>query len=241
MQLTIIGRGRLGRTLFQLLGARGASVRLVGRQAHLPPETDLVLLTVPDSAISEVVNAIPVGPIVVHTSGVQSLDVLQPHVRVGSFHPLMTFPGPEIAVPDLSRAYVAIDGDAAVRAMLTELAAMLGLNPVHVPGDRRLYHAAAVLAGNLSTVLLALSGQLLAEAGVEPRTAREMLAPLAFDSLRNAIADPSRALTGPLVRQDHQTMAMHHAALEHIDADAARELYSWFQQHGRDVVNDPHR
>ncbi len=214
MHIELVGPGRVGRTLAPRLQALGHAVHLRGRGEPIDGRADVVWLTVPDSAIAHVAPLVPSGPLVAHASGVSGLDVLAPHDRRASLHPLMSFPGPEIAEPDLAGVPAAVDAvHPADRAQMEALARALGLDPVHVPGDRRLYHAAAVIAGNLATVLLAEAGRVLTEAGVPAVTARRMLAPLAHASLEHAIADPRAALTGPVARGDTATLALHRDAL----------------------------
>ncbi|MEO0602892.1 MAG: DUF2520 domain-containing protein [Myxococcota bacterium] len=82
-----------------------------------------------------------------------------------------------------------------------------------VPGDRRLYHAAAVIAGNLVTVLLDEAATVLEHAGVPRATAFEVLQPLAARSVANAHQGIRRALTGPIARDDEETIEAHRRAL----------------------------
>jgi predicted short-subunit dehydrogenase-like oxidoreductase (DUF2520 family) len=131
----------------------------------------------------------------------------------------MTFAGgghvPAGEVP----AAVAGDPEAIVAA--TALAHALGWTPFEVPGDRRLYHAAAVMAGNFGTALLAEAAAVLGAAGVPRDRAPALLLPLALASLRNAAAlGPARALTGPVARGDEDVIAAHRDALKAAAPDA---------------------
>jgi predicted short-subunit dehydrogenase-like oxidoreductase (DUF2520 family) len=227
MRIGIVGPGRLGRSLEVLWSRAGHDVRLTGRDQPPWEDGDAWVLTVPDRALTPLAATLQgTRRPVLHCSGVSPLDVLAPLPRRGSFHPLMTFPGPEVALPDLDGVPAAVDGiDDGVVALATGLAEDLGMAPVRVAGDRRLYHGAAVMAGNFGTVLLAIAGRVLAEAGVEPAQARGMLAPLAIASIRNAVDDPAEALTGPLARGDHDVLDGHRAAL---DAHGLQDLVRWF-------------
>ncbi len=49
-----------------------------------------MLLAVPDAAIPEVAQQVPIGPWVAHVSGATSLTALDPHERRFSVHPLQT-------------------------------------------------------------------------------------------------------------------------------------------------------
>src|SRR5690606_24106560 len=137
---------------------------------------------------------------VLHCSGALPVDILRPHQPAGSLHPLMTFPGPALGLPALDGVPAAIDGDPEALAFATALVASLGMRPLRVTGDRRLYHAAAVIAGNFATVLLAHASEALAAAGVPADQAGEALLPLALESLRSAASDPAARLTGPVAR-----------------------------------------
>lgn len=212
-EVVLVGPGRLGRTMARALEQRGVQVRLVGRDQPVPP-SPLTWLTVPDRAVAEVAARVPAGGVVLHASGALDVTPLRPHRPAGSLHPLMTFPGPELAMPALEGLPAAVAGDDEALQAASALARTLGMTPFPVPGDRRLYHAAAVVAGNFSTVLLAVAAELLAAAGVPAGQAPALLLPLARASLENAArVGPARALTGPVARGDEEVLEAHRQAL----------------------------
>jgi len=233
--IAIVGPGRLGRSLEALLAERSFHVPLIGR-GGVVPQVEVVVLAVPDRALAAAAAALPLGPIVLHCSGAATVDVLAPHRPRGSWHPLMTFPGPEVALPDLEGVPAAVAGDPEAIGVATALTHCLGMAPLHVTGDRRLYHAAAVLAGNLATVLLAEAARALEAAGVEATEARQALYPLANQSLRNAIADPARALTGPVARGDLSTLDGHRDALRSAGLVDLVELVDLLQTRGSRLI-----
>lgn len=223
--LVIVGPGRLGRSLAILLERSGDwTVTLVGRGRPIP-DASPILLTVPDDRIAQVVPHLPAGPVVLHTSGATGLEVFQGRSPVGSFHPLMTFPGPERGLPSLQGVTAAVDGCPSALAIAERIACSLKMQPLRVTGDRRLYHAAAVMAGNFATVLLAEAARVLEKAGVPAEQCGEALAPLAVQSLRNAAHDPSGSLTGPAARGDYQTVDAHRLALAEFGLNEALDLY----------------
>lgn len=238
MQLTILGPGRLGRSLAVVAERAGHTVQLTRRP---DPDASIVLLCVPDGAIAEVAATLPRGKTVLHCSGTTPWTVLRPHRPAGSFHPLMTFPGPELGLPELTGVPAAIDGDPEARQIATELADSLGMRPIEVPGDRRLYHAAAVMAGNFATVLLAEASRALVAAGLDPAEAPSLLAPLALESLRNAAArGPAQTLTGPAARGDQATLEGHRTALEQAGLHDLVPLHRLLTEHaGRLVTEKP--
>lgn len=225
MDVVIVGAGRLGRSLHLLLPAAGVPTRLVGRGAPVPSDTDTILLCVPDSAVASVAAITPAGPVLLHCSGALDLEPLRPRSPVGSLHPLMTFPGPELGLPVLTGVPAAVAGDPEAVAVARALARRLGLVPFEVPGDRRLYHAAAVIAGNFATVLLGEAARVLEAAGVPPDQAVGALIPLAEQSVRNARQGAARALTGPVARGDEETLDRHRRALDEHGLHEIRELY----------------
>lgn len=223
MRIDVVGRGRFGRTIAPLLEAAGHDVRLRGRGEAV--EAPVVWLAVPDREIAGAAAAISPGPVVLHASGATEVDVLRPHRPAGSLHPLMTFPGPH-APPDLRGVPAAIAGDPEALDVAREIARSLGLDPFEVPGDRRLYHAAAVMAGNYATVLLAIASESLAAAGVPRERAAGILLPLALQSLRNAPPDPIAALTGPIARGDAAILEQHRTALREAGLDDIAETHA---------------
>lgn len=214
MKVGILGMGRLGSSLARLLTDAGHTVT-PWRRGDPWPRCDVAWITVSDGAIAEVARALPQGPVVLHASGACDLEVLAPHVLRGSLHPLQSFPGAQVAIPPTQGVPAAIAGTPETLPVVQQLAGDLGFRAVQVPGDRRLYHAAAVLAGNFSTVLLELGGQLLEQAGVDPAQAQQLLIPLMLASVEQAShVGPAAALTGPIARGDT------HVVKQHLDAIA---------------------
>ena len=167
-QILIIGPGRLGQCMARWLTAAGRSVRLIGKQETIPP-APITWLTVPDRAISQVAEQVPRGGVVLHASGATDLTPLQSHTKIGSLHPLMTFTGTEKRSDMPKRIPAAISGCETAKATARSLAQDLGFEVFDFEGDRRIYHAAAVLSGNFATILLANAATLLASQGIAER------------------------------------------------------------------------
>lgn len=218
-RLRVIGPGRAGGSLASALAAAGWSVDgLLGRHDDPAPAAagvDLLVLAVPDSAIAEVAARVAVGEAVVaHLAGSRALDVLAPHPRRASIHPLVSLPDPEVGARRLAEgAWFAVAGSTGSEQALAErVVADLGGRIVVVPDDQRAaYHAAACIASNH---LVALLGQVerVAAAGGVPL---EAYLALARDTVANVAAlGPRAALTGPAARGDEETLARHRAALD---------------------------
>ncbi|MGO8874112.1 MAG: DUF2520 domain-containing protein [Acidimicrobiales bacterium] len=211
----VIGPGRAGRSLMAALAAAGGyeSKGALGRGDPLvdaATDVDILVIATPDGEIARAAAAVePVETtVVVHLSGSMGLDVLAPHHHRASLHPLVPLPTPEVGARRLrSGVTFAVAGDPAVR----RLAEALGGRAIEVDdGARATYHAAATIAANHLVSLVGQVERVAAAAGL----------PLdAFAGLMRAATDdafalgPSRALTGPAVRGDWDTVDRHRRAL----------------------------
>ncbi len=208
-RLAIVGRGRLGTAL--ALALSGSEYRVIGPlgRGERLALTDAALLCVPDAEIERAAAAIEPGPLVGHCSGATSLDPLQPH-EAFSMHPLMTVT-PSGASFDGAGAAIA-GTTARARDFAADLAQALKMRPVAVADeDRVAYHAAASIASNFLITLEAAAESLAASAGVD----RAMLVPLVRAAVENwAALGPIEALTGPVARGDHETVARQRDAIE---------------------------
>lgn len=209
----IVGSGRAG-------GSFGRALTAVGWTCDHddPAQVDLVLLAVPDAAIAEVAASMPpTDAVVAHVSGACDLDVLAPHHRVGSIHPLMSLPDPATGSHRLlDDCTFAVDGD----PLMTSIVDDLGGRAIEVPGPKRaLYHATAAIAANHLTALCAQVETLADEVGV-PVDAYWRLMSTTLDNITEI--GPAAALTGPAARGDWDTIATHIAALP---TDEDRALY----------------
>ena len=105
----IVGPGRAGSALAAALADAGWRVDgPLGRDhdpAPSPPATRLVLLAVPDGAVAAVAASLAPGEAVVaHVAGSLGLDVLAPHQRVASVHPLVSLPDADARRPPAAPA-----------------------------------------------------------------------------------------------------------------------------------------
>jgi predicted short-subunit dehydrogenase-like oxidoreductase (DUF2520 family) len=196
-------------------------VRGFAEPTALIEEVELILLAVPDDALSSLAGGLRMysGQAMVHTSGALGADVLAPAMaagtQVGTFHPLVAFADTERAVAALRGATIAIEGDDQLLALLARMAEALGARPVRlVPGSKAAYHAAAVLAAGGFVALLDAIAELGRVAGLDEEGSLAVYGPLIEQTLGNARALGIRqALTGPIVRGDRGTLEAHLAAL----------------------------
>lgn len=198
----------------------------------VPDAVDGIVIAVPDGAIREVADRIAALPVpgsipVLHTSGSRSTDVLGAlAVRghpVGSAHPLAAIADPVSGAERLRGVAWGIEGTGSARALAETVVQACGGRMLSIaPGGKPLYHAAAVFASNYAVALLAVAERLMDAAGVPGGEARTALAGLARGAVENvALSGPAAALTGPVVRGDVETVALH---LERL-SEAERPLY----------------
>lgn len=241
--VTLIGLGRVGTTLALRIHESGGIIRTVISQnieqkqwlshrigqlflPEIPAEDSggIVLLTVPDDAIQLVCSALVAtradwhGWIFAHTSGLHTTHVLAEAAERGaetlSWHPLQTFP--DLHRPaTLSGVWFATEGTSEGCRIGFLMAEKLGGKAWKLAASQKaLYHAAASVGSNFVVALAHVAQSMLAELGIKPDAAREILTPLLTATCQN-LRDfpPKKVLTGPIVRGDAGTIRQHLDAL----------------------------
>jgi predicted short-subunit dehydrogenase-like oxidoreductase (DUF2520 family) len=208
---------------------------------------DLYVVSVPDSALPAVATDLGalisaqraggspgtdpgVSPVVLHTSGASSVDVLHSCADAGAatlaFHPLQTFSEPLTGSKRFVGAAVAVTPAAGPACSVGldagfSLASALGARAFLLADEKRvIYHAAACVASNYLVTLESCAQRLFVEAGMPEDEALVLFLPLvraALDNLANQ--GPLDALTGPLSRGDVTTISDHLEALSHSSPD----------------------
>jgi predicted short-subunit dehydrogenase-like oxidoreductase (DUF2520 family) len=237
-RIGVVGAGRVGAVLAAALRDRGHEIVAVAGESSasrtrietlLPGVTvakpsavsrscDLLLLTVPDDMLSNVVTmlsasgAIREGQYVVHTSGKHGLSVLAPAAELGAevlaMHPAMTFTGTDVDLGRLAGCVYGVTATLETHELARGLVEDLGGSIVWVPEDRRtLYHAGLAHGANHLVTLVTQAMDLLRASGASDPAAT--LRPLLGAALDNALAYGSAALTGPIVRGDVETVRAH--------------------------------
>jgi predicted short-subunit dehydrogenase-like oxidoreductase (DUF2520 family) len=258
LMVGVVGAGRVGAVLaaalrragHEVVAAAGESDASRARIAALLPGVpvlkptdvaracDLLLLTVPDDMLDNVVTtmadsgAIRAGQYVAHTSGRHGLAVLEPAREVGArvlaIHPAMTFTGTAVDLDRLSdgssgRTVFGLTAGAAERGLAESLVADLGGRPTWVPEEMRtLYHAGLAHGANHLVTLVTEAMEILSASGVSDPAAT--LRPLLTAALDNALEHGDAALTGPIVRGDVGTVRAH---LEDLRANAPQSVPSY--------------
>ena len=114
----------------------------------------------------------------------------------------------------------ALEGDAPACAALRTLAQAVGGRPFQLAaGGKPAYHAALSVASNYLVTLTAMAQELARQGGVPVELLTPLLGGLMRQTLENALAlGPQSALTGPIVRGDASTVALHLQAMDDAGA-----------------------
>ena len=213
------------RRLSRKVGAHAAHTR----SARL--DADVSWFCVPDSKIAEAAREHSDrewnGKIALHSSGVLTSDALEllrdRGASVASVHPLMTFV--RSSVPDLSGVTFAVEGDPRAVRLARRIVRDLGGEMLLLrKQDKQAYHAFATMICPLLVSLLASTERVAGLAGIPRQQARRRMLPIIEQTLRNyARLGPAKAFTGPIVRGDLETIAVHLQTLTALPA--AREAY----------------
>ena len=204
------------------------------------PSTDLVLITTPDDAIEQTARRLAeLAPqkgktrhgTVLHTSGALSSAVLAPLAEAGfhtgSIHPLISVSEPHAGAEALRGAFYCLEGDPSAIRIASQIVGDLGGKSFSIrPGNKALYHAAAVMASPHLVALFDLAIEMLAACGLSKKKAKEILLPLLETTLNNLkLTDTRRALTGTFARGDLATVKRHLSALSAREFADALEVY----------------
>lgn len=213
----IVGDGRVATHFahyFRLLGIpfRQWSRRSAGGSLDGCP---VILLLVSDPVIDELAGRYP-DTTLVHFSGSFSSAIAQ------GMHPLMSFGRELYSLAEYQRIPFVAEDPALFRRLFPRLA-----NPCHAirTEDKARYHALCAMAGNFTGFLWA---RLFREFPESLGIPAEAAVPYLERVCRNIAAAPTRPdsfLTGPIVRNDTQTVAKHLAALQ---GDPYRAVYEAF-------------
>lgn len=243
MDLVIIGTGNTATVLGKKLNQAGHRVlQVLGRdEAHttilaealatepiidpgkLSREAEVYLLAVSDRAIPEVVDNLPnIGKkIIAHTAASVSKDVLKPvSENYGVFYPYQTLRKEVSRLPEIP---VIVDGSNSFTInLLKELAKTISETVEEANDENRVkMHLAAVMVNNFANHLYALAADYCSKENLDFK----LLLPL-IQETATRIKDlpPSKAQTGPAIRNDQETIQKHLQLLK--DHPQLKELYT---------------
>lgn len=251
MRIGFIGAGRVGYTLGKYLSLKGLDIsgyfsrhsehaadaaeftdtRYFESIVDLINESDAVFITVSDNAIGQVFDDIKCypeinGKIVCHTSGALSSEIFRdsPYQVYGySVHPMYAVSDKYTSYKSFSNAFITIEGSPEHLEEMIEIFSSSGLKTGTISSDSKSkYHAASVVASNLICGIYGFGKRLLMDCGMNSQMAETALCGLFRD---NAVGITEKGvvsqLTGPLERNDTDTVRKHLDVLESED----RNLY----------------
>ena len=249
-KVAVIGAGKVGTAMASALSSAGyrlvgvsdrdpdarrnaASLLDMEPYADSPKaarSADIVLITTPDGAIEETCREISAsidvrGRKFIHMSGALSLDALAAAARGGAdilcVHPLQTFADLTGALESLPGSTFGVTCDRSLEGWAHGFVSDIGGRLLLVDdSDKAAYHAAAVMACNLMTMVQHGAQSVCGELGFTDSEARKAFMPLVRATVENiARLGPTDALTGPLARADIDTISSHLQALDRIDPD----------------------
>jgi predicted short-subunit dehydrogenase-like oxidoreductase (DUF2520 family) len=261
VKIGFIGAGTVGTALAVLLSQKG--YEFIGASRKSPPfigkspkivsnlhildsnqevadKADLTFVTTPDDTIAGVVSQVKwtAGRSVVHCSGADSTDILEPArksgANVGAFHPLQTFAGVKQAIENIPGSTFALEAEEPLLTILKDMALALGGRWIRLKADDKVaYHAAAVFASNYLVTLVKMSTDLWQTFSIPIDQATQALLPLLRGTLNNIenLGIP-QCLTGPIARGDIGTINKHLNTLR----EKAPSLLSPYQELGLQTV-----
>lgn len=236
-RLALIGAGRVGTAISELLRRRGHSITGVGsrtqdsakRAAQLLhtttfdlqgtiPDADVVLFGVSDDALPEIIHRLtPVarsGMVFWHVSGSLGLETLHPLIERGAegcaVHPMQAFPSVDAGITNLPGSSWGVTVTPGLHRWARQLVSeeLQGVPVVLSPEQRALWHAAGVTTSTGINAVLAVGEALLEEIDVD--RPREALRYLATGTIEHSLHHGARrSLTGPLVRGEVATLTRH--------------------------------
>lgn len=255
MKISIIGIGRVGGALAIALARNEFEIEnLVARKKENAEKiaefiksniltenefnqisSDIVFITTQDFEVKKVAENLAKNlsdkPIVFHTSGSLSSEVLQSlrtiGCQVGSIHPLVSVSDPVLGAGRFQDAYFCVEGDDEAVKVAQEIVEKLGGKSFFIETKyKTLYHASAVTACGHLVALIDVAIEMLTKCGLDEKNAQEILLPLIKSTVENLLTQTTTdALTGTFARADVATLEKHLEVLQENVSTEALEVY----------------
>ena len=252
MQISFIGAGKVGVSLGKYLKEKGRKVggyyslspesaawaatftqtKQFYNLEQIMSSSDMIIFTVPDDRIAEVweeAKPFANGKIIAHCSGIHSSNIFSDIERTGSIaysiHPLCAISDKETSWQRFGDALFTIEGDEKNISKIKDMFIQMGNRIRIISGeDKSKYHAAASLASNHMTAVFFMAQKLFLECGFSEEEAREELYQLAKGNIENIHKQGCiNSLTGPIERNDIDTVKMHLCSLDANQQRAYKE------------------
>lgn len=226
---------RSGFIISSVISRSAESARYLSEEVHaltfssdindLPPETDLIVLSVQDSTIGELSLSLArsrydlSGKTVIHLSGAHDVSVLASAAEQGAFtaslHIMQTFPSRQPV--KIEGAYAAVESANTETAdRLSEMCRKTGLISFRVDSDlKAFYHLSGVFASNFMVSDFYNAAKSFYSCGIERKSPgsefsfERVILPIASATLNNLKEGTGKAISGPVERGDENTIAGH--------------------------------
>lgn len=243
LSIGFIGAGRVGFTLGRYFFAENLDVsgyfsntyahacqaaELTQSKAYksikeLVKASQVIFITVPDSCIYDVYLKLKEceikDKVLCHCSGALSAEVFDDIEQFGAYgysvHPIFAVSDKINSYKEISKAFFTIEGDEGKMSVIQEIFDIIG-NPFQIirAENKHMYHASLVMSSNLVIGLYRIALRLLEECGFSHSMAEEALKPLFLNNAENLCrSGVLDALTGPVERNDTDTVKKHLSAL----------------------------
>jgi len=235
-ELTIIGSGRVAEALAMAFTRSGHTIgSIISRNretaealaqitgSKVPDDfavqdsTDVVILAVPDDAISSIIGQLRLSPstVVVHTSGSTGTEVFPAGMpRHGVIWPLQTFTrNRQVDIAEIP--FFTEASDRKTHKVIDDLVHTLGAQTYHIDSARRrMLHLSAVFVCNFVNHMLYAGISIAEKSQIE----RSVFGPLVRETIQKALdMGPADAQTGPASRNDISTIEKHIGLLSFSD------------------------
>jgi predicted short-subunit dehydrogenase-like oxidoreductase (DUF2520 family) len=205
----------------EFLGAGQAASRLGEMKA-----ADVYMIGTPDGCIAETsaqlsaFGLLKSGAVVFHCSGALSSAELASAKKCGAFvasvHPVKSFASAESAALTFAGTFCGVEGDSEALEVLCPAFEAIGATAFPVnPEQKTLYHAGTVIVCNYLAALLEFGVRVYAKCDIPREQALQVMEPIVRETADNVFKSGTvQALTGPIARGDHQTVAKQIEALD---------------------------
>lgn len=200
--------------------------------------SDTLFITTPDAVIGSVWDCIKnnmsvQNKIVCHFSGALSSDVFTDSQSTGasvcSIHPMLAFSDKLTSYRIPANTFFALEGDETAVSALKSLFESLGNIVCRIDKSKKsLYHTAASVLSNELVAVLDMGYSLLEECGFSRNKAVKATHNLVLGNVNSVLENGCvKALTGPVERNDLQTVKKHVNSLKGED----RQIYILLAKH----------
>ncbi len=266
-RFSIIGPGRIGGSLAIALSRSGNEIidiifrkaapiqqlidatndpRILDFKNDFQLDADVIIIAAADpdiyNAAKMLIGKLVGEPVVLHTSGSLSSDVLsdlrEVGCSVGSMHPLISVNDPFVGSESFESAFFCIEGDPRAVAVAEDVVKSLGGISFTIETKMKpLYHAAAVMACGHLTALIDIAASMLSDAGIPSSKTKETLLPLIKSTIVNiGSGDIAKALTGSFARGDIDAIDRHIEALKLNETTSELLIYLLLGERSLDLA-----